>query len=210
MVPVWRRCRGHPSLGRRVWPPRHGLEAATAKGSLPAPARGGHTPSSSTSLRVAQRQHGGPQSGDRRRASPKSSKPRAGAPGTRGQLDPSRGRAPGSTRLALWLAVAVAVPRPASRQRLQRGRNLGGRHEADALHLLPKTTAETAMATRGHEHAGPSLRVRGGRPYPLTRCDEAPCPAQLLCSPRPANFGAPTPCHDPPLLPPSPARPPPI
>ncbi|XP_066380931.1 ethylene-responsive transcription factor RAP2-2-like, partial [Miscanthus floridulus] len=35
------------------------------------------------------------------------------------------------------------------------------------------------MATRGHEHAGPSLRVRGGRPYPLTRCDEAACPALL-------------------------------
>lgn len=179
--------------------------APRGKGSLPAPARGGHTPSSS-SLRCAQRQHGGPQSGDRRRASPKSSKPRAGAPGTRGQLGPSRARAPGSTRLAL--PVAVAVPRRASRQRLQRGRNLGGRQEADALHLLPNR--RIAMATRGHEHAGPYLRVRGGRPYPLTRCDEATCPARLLCSPRPANFGAPTPCHDPPLLPPSPARPPPI
>ena len=97
-----------------------------------APARGGHALSASGlhSPRCVQRQQRWPQSGDRRRASPKSSKPPARAT----NLIPA---GPGRPGLHVWLAVAVAVPRRASRQRLQRGRDLGGRHEADALHLLP-------------------------------------------------------------------------
>jgi hypothetical protein len=131
------------------------LRPPSGKGLLSsqAPARGGHTPSLLLDLEFSQSRvrsaatHRGPQSGEtvaEHRRKPQN----RGPPGRPACADNLMIPAwPGRSGLHVWLAVAVAVPRRASRQRPGPGEE--GKRQMHCTSCPKSPTAGIAMATRG-------------------------------------------------------------